>query len=137
MDPLDRVAEAEQTFQRTKARFESEIAAAQEVRDRVLREAVNDSGLSLRAIAAVTNMTFQRVHQLVKGAPAYETAPVSELREARRGRIAEMYRTGRSVREIAAELGSTEKSINVEIKRMRDSGMDLPLRKPRRRSPEL
>lgn len=48
--------------------------------------------------------------------------------QARRERIADLYRQGASVRAIAAAVGSTENSIGVTIVRMRQTGWDLPYR---------
>lgn len=53
----------------------------------------------------------------------------------RRERIVNQWNRGVPVREIAAELGSTEKSIAVEIVRLRNLGYDLPYRhQPRQKS---
>ncbi len=132
---MRRVAKAEQKFQQRKARHEAAIAKDQEERDGVLRAAVRDWGLTLAAIADTIGVTAARVHQLVNATgDGYESTAVSDRREQRRQKIAEMYRKDCSYKEIAAALDSTVGSINAEVNRMRASGWDLP-RRTRRRTP--
>ena len=52
-----------------------------------------------------------------------------ELRADRRQQIAQMWNAGRSIRGIAAELGSTPNSVGTEMAFMRRDGWELPYRR--------
>lgn len=52
----------------------------------------------------------------------------ARARDLRRAIIADAYRDGRSLREIADAIGSTAGSVRTELVRMRASGYDLPPR---------
>lgn len=48
--------------------------------------------------------------------------------KARREKIAELWREGLTLKQIAAELSSTANAIGTDIARMRAAGYDLPYR---------